>query len=527
MRHVKIHFCLVTILLLFGAIDVSAELFAGSIFNDHMVLQHGKAIEVWGIADPGETVRVQFAGQEQTAVTDGNGYWAATLAPLEINRTGEDLTIVGTKKTIVRHDVVVGDVWLCSGQSNMEMSFAWGLMDGNRFQQEANHPLIRHLKLTKRKLNTPDRSLYIDREWQACTPASVQELSGVGYFFALELSKHLDIPIGLIDASWSGCRIEPFFAPGAVDAEPGLEYIKQEIAQCDTRTPEGKRRAADVMEQIKKWYDLAQQSTPADPHPGVPPHFPTLLDVSFRQPLTQYNAMIAPMTNFPIKGVIWYQGCSNNGDSDYVEKMRALINGWRRAWNDDLPFYYVQLASLGGPPPDPAGGEGFADMRRQQRQALSIPNTAMVVTIDIGQWNDIHPKNKYDVGKRLALAALNRTYGIPMADSGPNYRSMRIEGNRIRIFFDHTDGGLKVGTKDGINPVVFSSETKLNNFAIGDDQGNWAWAEAWIEGDSVVVSSSAIAAPTKVRFAHCACPPNFNFYNGAGLPAVPFCTDLP
>lgn len=527
MQRIKLRHGLVAVLLLFSSMTVYAELFVGSIFHDHMVLQHGKPIEVWGVAAPGESVKVRFADQELTAVTGGDGYWKATLAPLAINRTGRDLTITGSAKTIVRHDVLVGDVWLCSGQSNMEMSFAWGVYDGGRFQQEANHPLIRHLRLKKRKLNTPDRSLYIEREWQACTPASVQDLSATAYFFALELSKHLDLPIGLIDASWSGCRIEPFFAPGAVDAEPRLAYIKQEIAQCDARTPEGKQRAAEIMTQIQQWYQRAQQSTIADSHPGVPPHFPTLQEVSYRDPLTQYNAMIAPMTNFPIKGVIWYQGCANNGDPDYLEKMRALIAGWRNAWHDDLPFYYVQLASLGGAPPNPAGGEGFADLRRQQRQALSIPNTAMAVTIDIGQWNDIHPKNKYDVGKRLALAALNRTYGIPMADSGPNYRSMRIEGKKIRLFFDHTDGGLKAGQKNGIDPVVFTPGAKLNNFAVGDDQGNWAWAEAWIDSDSVVVSAPTIKAPTKVRFAHCAYPSNFNFYNGAGLPAVPFCTDLP
>lgn len=526
MNHTKFRFCCMVILMIFCSARVSAELFVGSIYYDHMVFQHGKPVEVWGVADPGETVKVQFAGQEKTTVTGNDGYWAVTLDPLAINRNGEDLTISGAAKTIVRHDVVVGDVWVCSGQSNMEMSFSWGIMDGDRFRQEANNPMIRYMKVTKRKLNSPDRSLYVDREWRVCTPESIIDLSAAGYFFALELSQHIDIPIGLIDASWSGCRIESFFAPDAVAAEPSLDYIRREIAECDVRTPEGKENATRIMEQIQNWYDSAMQSTPEDLHPGVPPAFPTLQTVSFREPVTQYNGMIAPMINFPVKGVIWYQGCANSGDPDYTAKMRVLIDGWRKAWNDDLPFYYVQLAPLGVEPPHPAGGEGFADIRWQQRQALSIPNTAMVVTMDIGQWNDIHPKNKYDVGKRLAFAALNCTYGIPMAYSGPDYRSMSIEDGRIRLFFDHTDGGLTAGVKEGIAPVRFTSEAMLNNFAIGDDQGNWAWAEARIDGDTVVVSSSDIPAPTKVRFAHCACPQNFNFYNGAGLPAVPFATDL-
>lgn len=509
---------------LFGS-PVDATVFVGPVFRDHMVIQHGKPVEVWGSANPGEKVKVSFAGQNLVAETNAGGRWRIALAPLAIDRKGKDMIVQGPDNTVTYRDILVGDVWLCSGQSNMEMSFEWGVLDGGRFIRESANPLIRHMKVRKRKSNVPEESVYIDQEWQVCSPQTLPGLSAAAYFFALELSKHIDIPIGLIDDSWSGCRIEPFFNPAGLAGEPGLAYIQKEMDACDPRTPEGKRSCAEIMNRIQQWYDRAISSAPGDPVPGDSPTFPNLQTVSYRQPTTQYNAMIYPLTNFPLKGIIWYQGCGNNGDPDYLEKMRALIAGWRLAWKDELPFYFVQLAAFGEPASTPAGGNGFAGLRQQQLQTLSVPNTGMAVAIDIGQANDIHPKNKYDVGKRLALAALNKTYGLDIPCSGPLFKAMKVEGSQIRLWFDQVNGGLTAGEKRGMEPVKFIPDKKLNNFAIGDENGKWAWAEARIDGETVVVSSPEIANPVHVRFAYCGYPEKFNFYNAAGLPASPFRTD--
>ena len=239
--------------------------------------------------------------------------------------------------------------------------------------------------------------------------------------------------------------------------------------------------------------------------------------------------MINPVVPFGIKGAIWYQGESNGGEGDsYYHKMRALVNGWRKVWNQgDFSFYHVQLANWQKPNNEPAGGDGWAKVRMAQLQSLQIPNTGMAVTVDIGDAGDIHPKNKFDVGERLALWALRDNYGKKdLVVSGPLYKSLKVEGNKIRVSFDHVGGGLIVGKKDGRNPTVEDKGGKLQRFAIAGEDKKWVWAEAVIDGPAVVVSSPDVPKPAAVRYAYSMNPEGCNLYNKEGLPASPFRTDV-
>ena len=241
-----------------------------------------------------------------------------------------------------------------------------------------------------------------------------------------------------------------------------------------------------------------------------------------------YNGMINPVVPYGIKGAIWYQGESNGGEGDsYYHKMRALIGGWRKVWNQgDFPFYHVQLANWQKPNDNPAGGDGWAKVRMAQLQSLQIPNTGMAVSIDIGDAADIHPKNKFDVGERLALWALRDNYGKKdLVVSGPLYKSMKVDGNKIRVSFDHAGSGLMVGKKDGRNPTVEDKGGKLKRFAIAGEDKKWVWADAVIDGAAVVVSSPDVAKPVAVRYAFTMNPEGCNLYNKEGLPASPFRTD--
>ena len=477
------------ILLLAAAIlfssSTNAEVKLPSIFGDHMVLQQGMPVPVWGWAAAGEKVKVRFGRQFQSTKADAEGKWEITLDALRATRQPQRLFVGGTN-TIVVNDVLVGEVWICSGQSNME----WSLSRTMNSKQEvgaAKHPMIRlfnvpgHTTSSRPKDECPG-------SWAICAPGSVKGFSAVGYFFGRRLSQELRTPIGLVGSNWGGTRIEPWTSLDGFKSVPEL---------------------SNIASQVEAMWNGEEKK------------------VGGRTPSAIYNAMIHPLAPFAMRGGIWYQGESNGGEGiSYHHKKTALINGWRKLFNPDLAFYWVQLANFKKDASKPGGGDGWARIRDAQRKSLEIKHTGMAVIIDIGAANNIHPRNKQDVGWRLAQWALHQTYErTELVPAGPLYKSHAVEGNKIRLQFDHVGSGLIVGKKEGLAPTKRVANGKLSRFSIAGADKNWVWADALIDGDAVVVSSANVAQPVAVRYAYTMNPVGANLYNKEGIPASPFRTD--
>lgn len=447
-----------------------ADVTLPSVIGNRMVLQREQVVPVWGWDDPETEVSVTFAGQSVSGKTDAQGKWLVHLTALPAG--GPHQMVIQGSSRVTLDGVLVGEVWLCSGQSNME----WTVQQSLNPEKEiaaGTHPRIRHIKIPHRPAATPADNVP-SSGWQECTPRTVSAFTAVGYYFARHLQAELDVPVGLIGSNWGGTRIEPWTPPVGFHQVPALKSISEKLAD----------------------YPIKNASGAIDP----------------QSPLALYNGMIHPLLPYGIRGALWYQGESNNGEGMlYHEKMKALIAGWRSVWkNPELPFLFVQLA------PNRYSGDPtrLAGIWEAQLATLAVPETGMVVTTDIGNVNDIHPRNKQEVGRRLTLWALAGTYGKQdVVFSGPLYRAMHREGKRIRISFDHTAGGLK--SRDG-KPLTW--------FQIAGEDERFVAAKAIIDGDTVVVSADSISAPTSVRFAwHQEAEPNLA--NGAGLPASPFRTE--
>lgn len=454
-----------------------ADVTLSPIIGSHMVLQRDSACPVWGWADNDEEVTVEFAGQKQTAKPDAEGKWMVKLTPMKANATGTTMTISGKNK-IALDDVVVGEVWLCSGQSNMEFTVG-GVINAKDEIAAATDGLIRHIKISNPPAQKPMDKV-MSGGWQAASPQTVGGFTAVGYFFGREVKKELNVPIGLLGANWGGTRIEPWTPPSGFKAVPALKEIAD---------------ALDTFPKMKKKKDGSGE------------------EVDLQSALALFNGRIAPLVPYALRGALWYQGESNNGEGMlYLEKMRALIAGWRDVWQmPDMPFYFVQLApyNYGGP----QNAEKLARIWEAQAAALQIPHTGMAATVDVGNPKDIHPKNKQEVGRRLALWALTKTYGkTGIVYSGPMYKSVKFDGGKATVTFDFADG-LK--SRDG-QPLTW--------FKLAGEDHTWVDAKAEIAGDKVVVTAEGVAKPVAVRFAfdQIAEP---NLSNGAGLPASPFRTD--
>jgi len=457
---------------------VSAEVKMPALFGDGMVLQQGKPIPVWGWADGEQKVTVAFAGQEESATADKDGKWTLTLDAAKACSTAAAMTVTAGDQELKINDILVGEVWLCSGQSNMEMTA--GGCNSPEDMASADLPLIRTIKVP----HTPSPKPLDDftGSWTACSPDTAPRFTAVGLFFARQIHKELDVPVGLVNSSWGGTRVEPWTPPCGFAAVPELK-------------------------------EIAEGTYTAKSH---------------QEPTVLYNGMISPLIPYAIRGALWYQGESNGGEGvSYYHKKQALIGGWRGLWKQgDFPFYFVQLANFRSPTELPQGGDGWAKLREAQVSTLQVANTGMAVIIDIGEARDIHPKNKQDVGKRLALWALAKDYGKEdLVYSGPLYKGMKVEGNKIRVSFDHVGSGLMVGKKEGRQPTREDAGGELKWFSIADAQQNWHWAKAVVDGDTVVVSSDQVEAPVAVRYAFTMNPEGCNLYNKEGLPASPFRTD--
>jgi len=501
---------IITAALSLAAAAAFAEVKLPSIFGAHMVLQQGQSVPVWGWAEAGEVITVSFAGQSVKTTADQSGRWTLKLEALAASAEPAVFTVKGSN-TITLENVVVGEVWFCSGQSNME----WPMSRITNAAEEiakASNPLIRHFKADKKHSDLPLDN--VPSQWITTTPESIPGHSAVAYMFGRRIHQVLNVPVGLINSSWGGTRIEPWTPASGFENIPALADIKTLVDTADPRTELHKKTLQNYILALHQWTEAAALSAQEERVLTPPPEFPAYLifpkgSSPQQQPTVLYNAMVAGLVPYAIKGSIWYQGESNRGEGMlYLEKTRALVNGWRKEWGiPELPYYMVQLA------PFKYGGSETALPEIWEAQAATpraIPHTGYTVINDIATLNDIHPPNKQDVGLRLANQALNRTYGRKEIEwSGPVYKNYTFEGSKIRIAFESAQG---LTTRDGKTPDWFE--------ICGEDH-NFVTAAAVIDGETVVISSPEISTPAGFRFAwHQLAEPNL--VNHLGLPTGAF-----
>jgi len=480
------------------AMGAASQVNMPGVLSSHMIVQRDRPIHVWGWAAPGERVSVEMHGANRTATASSTGTWSVFLPP-EPAGGPYQLTVAGTNK-IVLDDVLIGDVWLASGQSNMEMPLKGfdgaPLKDSAAEIAKANHPQIRLLHVPRKASPYPVRN--IDAAWTACTPETAANISAAGYFFSRELNERLQVPIGLIDATWGGTVIESWMSLGYLGSDPSLLPVFNTRAQLmdvvdDQQISEKRQDAA------------AKQAGQAPPKRGWRP------DISSWDPSWLFNGMIAPETGHAIKGVIWYQGESNSRLAFapmYARLMPALIADWRAQWHlGDIPFLYVQISNFKS-----NATENWPVIREAQRRSLAVANTAMAVTIDVGNPDNVHPADKQTVGARLALAARAVAYGENVEYAGPLFRQATPEDSALRVWFDHTAKGLVAKGGD------------LQGFEIAGPDGKFVPAAARIDGKTIVVSSDAVKDPRQVRYGW-ANSPTVNLYNSEDLPASPFTSE--
>jgi sialate O-acetylesterase len=508
--------------ILVTAMPAAADVRLPKIFTDHMMLQRNLPVRVWGWADAGEAVSVTLAGKSAATKADKQGQWKIELPALQ---TGEnlDLTVKGNNSLTLK-DVLIGDIWVCSGQSNMEM----GLNGCLGFQDDlkaAALPKIRRIKINLVQSGQPESDAPTATPWQVCTPETAAGFTAVGFYFAREIQQKTGVPIGIIDDNWGGTAIEPWVPTEGLAL---VDELKPQDLARQAAIKAYREQLTKALSGLEGWIAQTRSDLASGARTHPMPAMPTLPDDGWSR---IHNAMVNPIVHFPIKGALWYQGESNGNEGEtYYDKMRALIGGWRKQWGQgDFPFYFVQLANFQAASEDPAGGNGWAKLREAQTKALSLPNTGMAVIIDtvpLAERDDIHPKNKYDVGTRLARWALGRDYGQKQLEvSGPLFKALKIEGNKARLAFDHLGTGLMVGKKEGRSPAVENQQDKLKRFAIAGADKKWFWADAVIEGKTVTVSSPEVKEPVAVRYAFEMNPDGANLYNREGLPASPFRTD--
>jgi len=480
----RIVVCIAAVVLSVTTLPARGDVTLPAIIGDHMVLQMGHELPFWGWAEPGEDVTVTISPIEAgdalkpeiaSTVTGADGRWFLRL-PARTKLGTVEVTVVG-KNSISLSDVLVGDVWVCSGQSNMEWQVSASLNHQEEIA-EAKFPSIRVFKVERSTARLPQS--HIDGHWMECSPETVGEISAVGYFFGRELHQRLKRPIGLIQAALGGANCEAWTSHAALKSDE--EFAK-------------------ILERADRAIN--------DPNQANNPNRASVL----------FNGMIAPLQPYSIKGTIWYQGESNAPRAyQYRKLFPSMIVDWRRGWGQgDFPFLYVQLANYVSEktkpdhPIEPEESQ-WAELREAQSKALSIPKTGMVVTIDIGDPRDIHPKNKQDVGRRLALSALKVAYGQDVIASGPEFKAMKIVGREVQIEFQHVGGGL------------VAHGDQLKGFAIAGADKRFVWATARIDGNKVLVSNPNLAEPVAVRYAW-GDNPDCNLFNQESLPASPFRTD--
>lgn len=629
--------------MLLNALCTNGQIKLAGIFADSMVLQRDQPIPIWGWATPGEKITVKINRQQKKTKADRNGKW---IVNLDAEKAGGPfvLSVSGNELRLLK-DIYIGDVWFCSGQSNMQMTVQ-DSKDADQEIENANYPLIRHIEVPRKLSESPLANFETEVTWQVATPATVGKFTAVGYFFARHIVKNLEVPVGIVNASWGGTIVEtwtskqsfadsehfkwigtlPPFNPDAAIAARKAHFTKmvanvQGTGPDSTHTDNWKKTSFndqhwptillpgawethlnqyDGTIWFRKIIDIAEEDAgkPAVLSLGVIDEAdetfvneqfvggqssrgqrlynipagvlkagensivvkvednwgeggivgnkselylkaekggaytlsgnwrfqvsaiaPHLLNISPNNyPSLLFNGMVSPVLPFAIRGVLWYQGESNaHWAEEYREKFPLLINDWRKHWKQQqLPFYYVQLTSFNADNGNDSNkGSSWAELREAQSEALRLPHTAMAVTTDIGDRNDIHPLNKQDIGKRLALLALKGTYQQNIVSEGPSFKSMNIVDNAVTVNFSHAEGGLVCENKYGY----------LQGFELAGADKKFFFAQARIEGEKVIVSSDQVLNPVTIRYAWADDATEANLYNKSGLPAAPFRSD--
>ncbi len=520
-----------------------------AVISDHMILQRDIALPLWGTGTPGETVTVAFAGQSKSATVGADGKWMLKLDPLPASSDSRELIVKSPDTTLKVNDVLVGDVWLASGQSNMG-SPVGSVSNSAELLSQANDPQLRFFSVTKKTSAEPLPDL--QGKWEPSTPESAKTFSAVAWFYAREIRDTQKVPVGILHSSWGGTPIETWISLAALRREPALTKTleKWDKALEDyQKIKADPKLVSDYEAALKQWKaevepaytaqlkaynaDVAAGKTvgpkpqPSTPEPTNPD--PMGMPSPSKRPQTpsvSFNATIAPLIPYAIRGVIWYQGEQiTRGVEGYRELFPRLIEDWRGQWNQgDFPFLFVQLPA-NGPDPVPMAKGGWPETREAQFLTLKLPATGMAITVDIGDPKQVHPDNKVHVGKRLALVGRKVAYGENIVASGPLYQDFAVDGGKVTVRFRETAGGLKIGQTPWIAPGTAPlPQDALTGFFIAGEDKNWFPAEAVIDGTSVVVSSPQVPAPVAVRYAW-ANSPRANLYNTEGLPASPFRTD--
>ena len=497
------------------ACTAHAELKLPSIISDHMVLQADKLILLWGWAVPESTVTVSFKGITASTQSDAQGKWSLELAPMQADSTPTTMTISTDHDSEEISDVLVGEVWLCGGQSNMEMKLQ-NVQDGLEDCKKADYPDIRIFEANRRPNIKPQED--VKGRWQVVSPSTIREFSAVAYYFGRDLHTYLGVPVGLISSNRGGTPAQAWMPLGALqsnpDFEPYLEELEEDYAMFPDLDSNWDEHYDAMIATHKAWKDaenqwqrLSAEAKAATPRPKWSP----ILRLR-KAPTIYYNSNIIPLAPFAIRGVIWYQGEANGNSLQDAKLYRALfpamIASWRQLWGEELPFYFVQLPGFAGKP-----GLWMTLRESQLETWRKTPGTGMAVTIDVGNPQNIHPKNKLPVGLRLARIARAQVYGEDIAYSGPLFQKMTLEDDKVRLYFDYTGEGL------------VAADGELAGFEIAGSDGIYHSAEAEISGDTVLVWSAEIPNPVSVRYAWSDVPVA-SLWNKSGLPASPFRTNV-
>ena len=533
------------------AFDADADVKLPALFSDHLVLQRDTAVPVWGWADAGEEVTVEFAAQKKTSKADANGQWRVTLDPMPASDQPRDLLISSNHQSqIIRHkcsDVLVGEVWLASGQSNMGFPLS-SAHNAEQALAAAGDPLLRFFTVQNGTAAEPQTDLR--GRWDASTPDTAKSFSAVAYFFARDLRAKLGVPVAILHSSWGGTPAQAWVSMDALRESPPFEnhlkaYDAALVKHRDVLAhPEKKdayrqdlaqwqKEIAPAFNEAMKQWNAGPKTTPK-PVPARPePANPDPMDIpspSSRPgtPSVIFNAKIAPLAGYAMRGALWYQGEANASSGlEYRTLLPRLIRDWRKQWSQgDFPFLVVQLAAW-DMDKNPAPFHQWPWLREAQAMTIqTVPNTALAVSMDVGDPKDVHPKGKEPVGQRLALAARKLAYGEKsLVASGPVFRKAQPEGATMRVIFTDIGSGLIIGQAPWrAEGDAQWPQDKLIGFTLAGEDRVWHDAEAKIEGDTVIVSSPAVTKPIAVRYAW-ANSPRCNLYNRESLPAVPFRSD--
>lgn len=484
---------LLPILLIFclnrEAFSAEGALRLGPLFRDHAVIQRDIPLPIWGWATPGKTIQIEFSKDRIEVETGADGTWRATLPAQAVNAEPATLRVKSDDEEVILQDILVGDVWLCSGQSNME----WRVDQSHNAEAEiaaANFPQIRQIRVPKIPSEIPLDNF--DAPWVPCMPDTASKFSAVAYYFARDIHLNLHVPIGLINASWGGKMIEVFMSPESLEKDPHAADVER-------------RWQTELASLPKKIAAYEQDQKSGSPTKRMHPQ----TVVEQHRPSCLYQSMLHPLIPYGIRGMLWYQGEHNISRGDeYRSLFASFITDLRQKFGlGDFPFYFVQLANFEAPLDK--SREGYSKLRESQRHTLALPNVGMAVTIDIGTPDNVHPGNKQDVGARLARLAKSRTYDLDVVDSGPQVHSIAQDGQKLRISFDHTDGGLVV------------TQNPPHGFEIAGADGVFHPATVEIIGSEITLQSEAVPAPKAVRYGW-GNAPQAVLFNGESLPASPF-----